>query len=45
MVVEMDGQKGIITPHNYSANLNVLFTDWKYKGEVIKSFDDNRIVS
>ena len=60
MVVEMDGNKGVITGHNDSANLNVLFTEGKYKGqlhnchpnwkmtyfnskgEVIKSFDENR---
>jgi hypothetical protein len=35
MAVEMDGQKGVITGHNDSANLNVLFTEGKYKGQVL----------
>ncbi|WP_047452581.1 hypothetical protein [Alistipes sp. ZOR0009] len=33
MVVEVDGNKGVITGHNSSANLNVLFTDGKWKGQ------------
>lgn len=63
MVVEVDGKKGIIVGHNSSANLNVWFTEGKYKdqvmnchpnwkityfkpnGEIIKQFDDSRMVS
>lgn len=35
MVVAVDGAKGIITGHNSSANLDILFTDGKYKGQTL----------
>lgn len=35
MVVDVDGDKGLIVGHNSSANLNVLFTDGKNKGQTL----------
>lgn len=32
MVVDVDGDKGLIVGHNSSANLDILFTDGKHKG-------------
>jgi len=35
MVIDVNGKKGVITGHNDSANLNVLFTEGKYKGQTL----------
>jgi hypothetical protein len=52
MVVMVSDMHGVIVGHNSSANLNVLFTDGKYKGQIlnchpnheIKYFDKNGIL-
>lgn len=35
MVVEVDGAKGLIIGHNDSANLDILFTEGKNKGQTL----------
>ena len=43
MVVSVDGMSGVITGHNSSANLDVLFVEGQYKGTVMSCHPNHKI--